>query len=157
MCDRCSQCGKCPSGDLTSILTSFLPQSAIQLMISGALNLHTLKLDVHWTPYLSHTIKLSGTLPPPEASPSHPHHLGTTFTLQNATDLMLTPENPKLRVIGIGRRQFIVRLCSAPCLPLHLCLTSIIQGKWVLVEGENKRGIPKFEVSADTAEDKWNT
>jgi hypothetical protein len=79
-------------------------------MISGALNLHTLKLDVHWIPYLSHTIKLSGRLPPPEASPTHPQYLGTTFTLQNATDLMLTLENPKLRVIGIGRRQFIVRL-----------------------------------------------
>jgi len=111
--------------------------SAIQLMISGALNLQTLKLDVHWIPYVSHTIKLSGRLPPPEASPTHWQYSGLTFTLQDAVDLMLTPENPKLRSIGIGRQQFI--------------------GKWVLVEGENKRGIPKFEVSADTAEDKWNT
>lgn len=113
MRDCCSQCGKYPSMDRLRYLTFFLPQSAIQLMISGALNLHTLKLDVHWTPYLSHTIKLSGRLPPPEASPTHPHYLGMTFTPQNATDLMLTLENPKLRVIGIGRRQFIVRLCSA--------------------------------------------
>ncbi|KAF9445310.1 hypothetical protein P691DRAFT_777653 [Macrolepiota fuliginosa MF-IS2] len=111
--------------------------SAIHLMISGARNLHTLKLSVYWIPYEMHAISLGGKLLVPKASPAHLQlKQEITFTLQNAIDMMLTHENPKLRNIGIGRQQFA--------------------GKWILVEGENQRGIPKFEVFADhTGDTKW--
>lgn len=83
-------------------------KSAIQLMISGARNLHTLKLSVHWIPYVTHTLKLGRELLAPKASPGHFHLQGTTFSLQTATEMMLSPNNPKLRNIEIGRQQFTV-------------------------------------------------
>lgn len=60
---------------------------------------------------------------------------GLKFTMEDARDMMLRDENSKLRVIAIGSMQY--------------------KGKWVL---EDDEGVAlKFVVSADVAEDKWQT
>ncbi|KAJ3564233.1 hypothetical protein NP233_g8428 [Leucocoprinus birnbaumii] len=104
--------------------------SAIHLMIQGAQNLHTFIFDVHWIPYAA---QFGITFIRPSRVASNG---GMTFTIEDAVDMMHTPENPNLRTIGIGKQQFV--------------------GKWVLVEGENGKGIPKFEVFTDVKTDlKW--
>jgi len=58
------------------------------------------------------------------------------FTLEDARDMMLRDENSKLRVIAIANMQY--------------------KGKWVLEEVDEPEAL-KFVVSADVAEDKWQT
>ncbi|KAF5354921.1 hypothetical protein D9756_005665 [Leucocoprinus leucothites] len=110
--------------------------SAIRLMISGARNLHTIIFHVHWIPddLLAVELEKDALLRRVPGAYAHMRRR-TTFTLEDAIDMMRTPENPNLRTIGIGRQQFV--------------------GKWVLVEGDNGRGIPKFEVFTDRKADKW--
>jgi len=61
---------------------------------------------------------------------------GPKFTLEDARDMMLRDENSKLRVIAIANMQY--------------------KGKWVLEEVDEPEAL-KFVVSADVAEDKWQT
>ncbi|KAF8817512.1 hypothetical protein BYT27DRAFT_7199043 [Phlegmacium glaucopus] len=58
------------------------------------------------------------------------------FTLEDARDLMLRDKNSKLRVIAIGHIQF--------------------KGKWALEEVDERVAL-KFVVSANVAEEKWQT
>jgi hypothetical protein len=78
-------------------------------MISGARKLHTLKLNVFWIPYHSHTINVGKEVLFPKAPLAYAEcQKGTPFTLDHAISLMLTPENPNLKTIEIGKQLFNV-------------------------------------------------
>jgi hypothetical protein len=80
-------------------------------MISGARKLHTLKLTVFWIPYHSHTVNVGKEVLFANAPLSYAKcQKGTPFTLDHAISLMLTPENPKLKTIEVGKQLFNVSL-----------------------------------------------
>lgn len=100
-------------------------------MVSGARNLHTLRLGVYWIPYASHVIKVGKETLLPNAPLAHvEYQQGTAFTLENAVNMMLTPENPKLRTIGIGRHQFVVST-------LQFRVALVLNFDWILSHREN--------------------
>ncbi|XP_006461408.1 hypothetical protein AGABI2DRAFT_185661 [Agaricus bisporus var. bisporus H97] len=80
--------------------------TAIQLMISGARKLHTLKLNVFWI-----AMNVGKEVLLPNASLAYvEYQKETPFTLEHAISLMLTPENPKLKTIEIGKHLFYVSI-----------------------------------------------
>ena len=109
--------------------------------ISGAKNLTTLRLQT----------QLMGGF-----------EKGPKFTSEDARDMMLRDENSKLRVIAIGSMQYKVN--PAISLWFNSSLNSFFfsfffflrKGKWVLEEVDERVAL-KFVVSANVAEDKWQT
>jgi hypothetical protein len=97
--------------------------------ISGAKNLITLRLQTQLIPTIGGFEK------------------GPKFTLEDAREMM---ENSKLRVIAIANMQYKV---NPACRWFDTSTDILEKGKWVLEE----RVALKFVVSADVAEDKWQT
>ncbi|KAF9523841.1 hypothetical protein CPB83DRAFT_798739 [Crepidotus variabilis] len=109
-------CSKFPMLEtlVCSVANSDVP--SIVEAIATAKNLQTLKLQVR----------------------GHPmgFHHRQSFSRQDAADIMLRKENPKLRTVAIGRSQYT--------------------GRWVLKVGHNDKPKIHFEVTADVVDDTWH-
>jgi hypothetical protein len=114
--------------------------------IASAKNLITLRLQTQLT------------------SPMGRFGSGLKFTLEDAREMMLRDENSKLRVIAIanmqykvGRSRFLSTGLKFLCVNFFFLFFSGEKGKWVLEEEVDESVALKFIVSADVAEDKWQT
>ena len=72
--------------------------------------------------------------------------------------MMLRDENSKLRVIAIANMQYKVNYAfSIYSFKIFVLILFGEKGKWVLEEEVDESVALKFVVSADVAEDKWQT
>lgn len=102
-------------------------------MVEKAINLKTLRLQVHWI--------RNDAQPTPK-----------DLTLEQARGWMLRDERSLLRVIGVNSVIYTVCFIYPSSLGDPWLRVDSFQGKWILEEHDLK-----FEVVADVAGDKWNT